>query len=194
MPFPSPFVEDLVNRATEAQRYTERHSTLWKQLYEVARWSIRERRLRCDAKDLVNYWVDCTPESPSEQNYVMLEDLGTEFQPLSEELRGEVLSIENLEEYGDTFVTEEQQKDAQEQLSHLKQWFDDIHPVTSSSDLPRHLDAQCDPDPEEHLERADTRWGIDAIGFKSEPIPLEFHPWREAKKRTYKDTGYPLTH
>ena len=97
LPFPTPFVRSLIKRALNAERYTQQHKTAWSQLYKVAKRAIIMRSLRTFTdKELVEYWVSCTPDSPSEQNYVNIEDLGTEFVTLSQSLHAEVVYVYNL--------------------------------------------------------------------------------------------------
>lgn len=197
LPFPTPFVRSLIKRALSAERYTLQHKRTWSQLYQVAKRAIIMRSLRTFTdKELVDYWVSCTPDSPSEQNYVNIEDLGTEFVTLSQSLHAEVVDIDNLEEHGDTFITKEEQQSAQQRLASYRQWDEDIRPVTNSSHLPKWMDHQVDhvdPD-DEDLEDDFYAWGIAAIGAqRPDGIPIKWRKdWRHRKNPSYKQSGYPL--
>lgn len=169
MTYPTQFQSYLVNVATEAQRYTPRHKALWRSLFKQAKNTIRRRRLTCEASDLVEHWTQCTPDSPSRFNTVALDDMGTEWESLAESLRvpeSAMVSLDNLEEHGDTFVGQEEQHDAQDRLASLVEWVHGLHPVESGNDLPDHLAHEVDTfDPEAHLEPA-------FLGFEG----LNYHP------------------
>ena len=147
-------------------------------------------------KDLVELWEQCTPESPSKGNTVQLDDLGTEFKTLAQSLGAEVVSLDNLEEYGDTHISQEEQETAQERLRALLDWEHDIHTVTSEKHIPDHLAHETDKEnPDAHLEPEFTGFsGIDSIGAaRPDGIPKEWRKtWRYRKNPTYRATGYPL--
>ena len=193
---PTQFQSSLINRRADASRFSKRRAQLNKRLFSQAMKAVRTRKLRMSPGDLLEHWEQCTPDSPSKGNTIQLDDLGTEFQTLAQSLGAEVVSLDNLEEYGDTHISQEEQETAQEKLRALLDWEHDIHTVTSERHLPNHLAHETDKDdPEAHLEPEFTGFsGIDSIGAeRPDGIPIEWRKtWRYRKNSTYRATGYPL--
>tara|TARA_A100001391_G_scaffold200348_1_gene184738 strand:- start:891 stop:1478 length:588 start_codon:yes stop_codon:yes gene_type:complete len=183
-PFPTPFQAALVTRAMEAERYTPRHKALWRRLFQHAQRAILRGGLNVHPIDIVNHWEQCTPESPSKDNTIALDDIKTGFLTIAQESGAVVFSLDNFEEYGNTYQPcwEEEILDnelhllrEQERLEALMDWeghtgtkarpLNGLHAVTQERDLPDWLAHEVDPDPEAHLEPA-------FLGFEGLNQPL----------------------
>lgn len=192
---PTQFQSSLINRRADESRFSKRRAQLNKRLFSQAMKAVRTRKLRMPPGDLRTLGA-MHPDSASKDNTIQLDDMGTEFQTLSQSLGAEVVSLDNLEEYGDTHISQEEQETAQERLRALLDWEHDIHTVTSERHLPAHLAHETDKeDPDAHLEPEFTGFsGIDSIGAaRPDGIPREWRKaWRYRKNPTYRATGYPL--
>ena len=193
---PTQFQSSLINRRADESKFSKRRKQLNKRIFAQAAKAAHRRKINMPLKDLVELWEQCTPESPSKGNTVQLDDLGTEFQTIAQSLGAEVVSLDNLEEYGDTHISQEEQETAQERLRALLDWEHDIHTVTSEKHIPAHLAHETDKEnPDAHLEPEFTGFsGIDSIGAaRPDGIPKEWRKtWRYRKNPTYRATGYPL--
>ena len=175
-PFPTAFQAALVTRAMEAERYTPRHKALWRRLFQHAKRAIKRSGLNVDWLDIINHWESCAPDSPSKGNTIAIDDIQTGFLTIAQESGAVVFSLDNFEEYGDTYEAAEDEDVQdhelrmlleQERLEALWAWEMDIHPVTQERDLPDWLAHEVDPAPEPHLEPA-------FLGFEglNQPLPV----------------------
>jgi hypothetical protein len=145
------FQETLVSRALEATRYTPQHKALWRAVYKQAELTIKCRKLTGSAELLVDYWIATAPEWASLSNTIDLDDLQTGFQTIAQEAGADVVPLDSLEEFGDTWQQAPEETE-QERLEAALEWRHGLHPVTEPSHLPKWCDAASDPDPESHLE------------------------------------------
>jgi len=145
------FQETLVSRALEATRYTPQHKALWRAVYKQAELTIKRRKLTGSAELLVDYWIATAPEWASLSNTIDLDDLQTGFKTIAQEAGTDVIPLDSLEEYGDTWQQAPEETE-QERLDAALEWRHGLHPVTEPSHLPKWCDASADPDPEAHLE------------------------------------------
>ena len=176
-PFPTPFQAALVTKAIEAERFTPRHKALWRRLFQHAKRAIHRNGLNVEPIDIINHWEQCTPDSPSKANTIALDDVQTGFLTIAQESGTVVFSLDNLEEYGDSYQPcwEEEILDNElhllrekEKLESLMDWEGGIHPVTQERDLPDWLAHEVDSVGEEdHLEPA-------FLGFEglNQPLPV----------------------
>ena len=198
---PTPWQKSIISRAYEAPRGTAEHKRLWRLCYAIARAMAVEHKAssagkgvqrtppapQWEERDFIEYVLCCTPESPSAGNTVALDDLITGFRTIAQESGSVVLSLDNLEEYGDTYEAcwEEEHLDQelqmlleQERLESLMDWeghtgtkqrpLHGLHPVTQERDLPDWLAHEVDSVGEEdHLEPA-------FLGFEglNQPLPV----------------------
>lgn len=149
---PTPYQSALLTRALCATRWTEQHKALWKAVYQQAGKTVKHYRLSWNAEQLVDYWLTITPEA-EEVNTIDLDDLATGFRTIAQESGAEVVPIDSLEEFGDSWVSAPQPSE-QERLADTLEWRNGIHPVTERSHLPRWCDGTSNPDAEAHLEPA----------------------------------------
>ena len=158
----------------EAERYTPRHKALWRRLFQHAKRAIKRSGLNVEPIDIINHWEQCTPESPSKGNTIALDDFRTGFLTIAQESGAVIFSLDNLEEYGDTYEASEEEDVQdhevrmlleQERLEALMEWeghtgtkrhpLNGIHPVTQARDLPDWLAHEVDSVGEEdHLDPA----------------------------------------
>lgn len=148
---PTEYQSVLLERALDAPRYTERHRALWRAVYKQAAATVRHYKLRWEAQQLVEYWIEIIPESASEGNTIELADLQCGFKTISEESGAEVVPIESLEQFGDNWVSAPQPSE-QDRLAAALEWHEGLHPVTEHQHLPSWCDGHAYKDEEAHLE------------------------------------------